>query len=94
MIRCATNCLAPPPGKGHLLNAHGEKRPLQVSAISHINEALLCHDWSHEATARQSTLETISQLAHHVFSIRSFGAAALALAWLAPAGPTFTFTTR
>lgn len=68
---------------GHLLNAHGEKRPLQVSAISHINEALLCHDWSHEATARQSTLETISQLAHHVFSIRSFGAAALALAWLA-----------
>jgi myo-inositol-1(or 4)-monophosphatase len=61
----------------------GEKRPLSVSAVTTLESALLTHDWSHEVAGRQTVLDVLGGLAHHVFSTRSFGSAALALAWLA-----------
>jgi myo-inositol-1(or 4)-monophosphatase len=63
--------------------ASGEKRPLHISSLSTLEEALALHDWSHKEDGRQFILNTLNALAHHVFSVRVFGSAALALAWLA-----------
>lgn len=74
----------------------GEKRPLSVSPISSLNQALVTHDWSHEVAGRQYVLQRLDSIAHHVFSIRAVGTASLALAWLA-AGRTdlyFNYTLR
>jgi myo-inositol-1(or 4)-monophosphatase len=68
---------------GTILNAHGEKRPLRTSAVSQLDQALLCHDWSHLTAGRQAVLETLTHLHQHVFNIRALGSASLALAWLA-----------
>ena len=74
----------------------GEKRPLSVSTISTLSQALITHDWSHEVVGRQYILERLTSIAPHVFSIRAVGTASLALAWLA-AGRTdlyFNYTLR
>jgi myo-inositol-1(or 4)-monophosphatase len=70
-------------GLGGFVTGNGVKRPLQVSAISTLAEALVTHDWSHLENGRQFILDELNSVAHHVFSIRAVGSAALALAWLA-----------
>ncbi len=68
---------------GFVVRGDGEKRPLSVSPIAKLEEALLTHDWSHEVIGRQHVLEILACIAEHVFSIRAVGTASLALAWLA-----------
>lgn len=70
-------------GLGGYVACDGEKRPLQVSNISSLEEALVTHDWSHEIAGRQFILDRLNSMAHHVFSIRAIGTASLVLAWLA-----------
>ncbi len=71
-------------GQGATLQTgDGQVRPLHVSAIHTLSEALFTHDWSHVPTYRQHGLDCIGQLAHTVFGIRAVGSAALALAWIA-----------
>ena len=74
----------------------GEKRPLHISPISTLAQALVTHDWSHEVAGRQFILDRLNRIAEHVFSIRAVGTASLALAWLA-AGRTdlyFNYTLK
>jgi myo-inositol-1(or 4)-monophosphatase len=70
-------------GLGGFVRGDGEKRPLHVSPISTVEEALLTHDWSHEVIGRQYIMEKLERINPHVFSIRAIGTASLALAWLA-----------
>ena len=84
-------------GLGGFVTGTGEnKRPLHVSTISTLAEALITHDWSHEVIGRQKIMENLERIAPHVFSIRAVGTASLALAWLA-AGRTdlyFNYTLK
>jgi len=70
-------------GLGGFVTHDGVKRPLQVSTISKLEEALVTHDWSHEVAGRQFILDRLNSISHHVFSIRAIGTASLVLAWLA-----------
>ncbi len=58
-------------------------RPLQASLIDKIENAQIAHDWNRAEHLRQSTLRGVTKLTHEAESIRSFGTAALALAWVA-----------
>jgi myo-inositol-1(or 4)-monophosphatase len=70
-------------GLGGFVIRDGQKRPLSVSRIPSLAEALVTHDWSHLENGRQHILDILNKLVHHVFSVRAVGSAALALAWLA-----------
>lgn len=71
-------------GQGATLKtAQGDERPLQVSAVQDLSQAVFSHDWSHLPTQRQQGLDCISGLTHAVFTTRAIGSAALALAWVA-----------
>ena len=81
---------------GFVTSDGGEKRPLRISPISKLAEALVTHDWSHEVAGRQFILDRLNRIAEHVFSIRAVGTASLALACLA-AGRTdlyFNYTLK
>ena len=83
-------------GLGGFVTGAGEKRPLSVSPVSKLAEALITHDWSYEAVGRQYILQRLGSIVHDVFGIRVIGTASLALAWLA-AGRTdlyFNYTLR
>ena len=71
-------------GRGATLKtAEGDERPLQVSPVEDLNQAVFTHDWSHLPAQRQQGLDAISGLTHAVFTTRAIGSAALALAWVA-----------
>jgi len=66
-----------------LITGDGAKRPLRVSTVADLGQALFTHDWSHTPAQRQQGLDCITELTHAVFSTRAVGTAALALAWVA-----------
>ncbi len=66
-------------GEGAWLNG----RSLQVSPITELSQAIIGLDWSHHKQMRQSVLDSLSRFAHQVQTVRAFGSAALALAWVA-----------
>jgi myo-inositol-1(or 4)-monophosphatase len=66
-------------GQGAMLNG----RPIQVSPTGDLAEAVIGLDWSHSPHTRQLVLSALHLFAHHVFTIRALGTAALALAWIA-----------
>ncbi len=68
---------------GYLTNSVEKKKPLHVSTVSKLDEALVTHDWSHLEDGRQFILDRLNSIAHQVFTVRAVGTASLALAWLA-----------
>lgn len=66
-------------GKGAWLNG----RSLQTSPITDLSQAIIGLDWSHNKQKRQSVLNSLPHFAHQVQTVRAFGSAALALAWVA-----------
>ena len=65
-------------GKNQLNN-----ETLQTSQINKIKDAQIAHDWNSSAQIRQTTLKVVTSLTDEAESIRTFGSAALALAWIA-----------
>ncbi len=57
--------------------------PLQTSRTHSIEGSIIGHDWNRDPHLRKKTLQIISQLTTTAESIRTFGSAALALAWVA-----------
>jgi myo-inositol-1(or 4)-monophosphatase len=72
-------CFSGAKGEGAWLNG----RSLQVSPVADLGQAIIGLDWSHSQTLRQSTLDSLPRFAHQVYTVRAFGSAALALAWVA-----------
>ncbi len=65
-------------GQGATLNG----QPVHVSSIDELGDAVIALDWSRSADLRQSVLDVLDQFAHQVNTVRAFGSAALALAWV------------
>jgi myo-inositol-1(or 4)-monophosphatase len=61
----------------------GEQRPLSVSQVDTLDDALFALDWSRKPDLRRIALEILVQIAPQVHDVRALGAAALALCWLA-----------
>jgi myo-inositol-1(or 4)-monophosphatase len=72
-------CFSGVKGEGAWLNG----RSLQVSEVSELSQAIIGLDWSHHKQRRQSVLDSLHRFAHQVHTVRAFGSAALALAWVA-----------
>jgi len=72
-------CFSGAKGEGAWVNGHS----LQVSPITDLSQAIIGLDWSHNKTTRQSVLDSLPRFAHQVQTVRAFGSAALALAWVA-----------
>jgi myo-inositol-1(or 4)-monophosphatase len=72
-------CFSGIKGEGAWLNG----RSLQVNPITDLSQAIIGLDWSHNKTTRQSVLDSLPRFAHQVQTVRAFGSAALALAWVA-----------
>jgi len=58
-------------------------RPVQVSRIDHLDDAVGGFDWGHSNQDRQTAIQAFQAFAPHLTSIRGFGSAALALAYVA-----------
>lgn len=58
-------------------------RDMHTSQIDKINQAVIAHDWDRADDSRLLTLASLTKLSHEADAIRSFGSAALALAWVA-----------
>lgn len=65
-------------GQGATLNG----QPIQVSLIDDWGDAAIALDWSRSSDLRKSILDFLDRVAHQVNTIRAFGSAALALAWI------------
>lgn len=61
----------------------GEQRPLSVSTVDSLSDALFALDWSRKPDLRRSALDVLVTIAPLVHDVRAIGAAALALSWLA-----------
>lgn len=59
------------------------QRPLSVSQIDSLGEALFALDWSRQPDLRQMAIDVLAVMAPKVQDVRAIGAAALALSWLA-----------
>ncbi len=66
-------------GQGVWLN----DRPIQVSSVATLAEAVIGLDWSRNQRTRRSTADVITRFADRSFTIRAIGSAALAMAWVA-----------
>lgn len=56
---------------------------IYVSQAAKLEDAIIALDWAHSRQDRQATLDSVQRVGSHVRTIRTFGSAALALAWLA-----------
>jgi myo-inositol-1(or 4)-monophosphatase len=56
---------------------------IQASGTADLEKAVIALDWSHDPQKRQTTLNMIQNIAHHIHTLRAVGSAALALAWVA-----------
>lgn len=57
--------------------------PIRVSETTTLSGVFVALDWSRDEQRRQKMLDALGRFAHHVHSVRAFGSATLALAWLA-----------
>jgi myo-inositol-1(or 4)-monophosphatase len=67
--------------RGHGATLNGS--PIRVSETSALSRAFVAIDWSRDEPRRQKMLDALGRYAHKVHSVRAFGSATLALAWLA-----------
>lgn len=58
-------------------------RPVQVSDIDLLSDAVGAFDWGHEHEQRQAAIDAFNLFARDLTTIRGIGSAALALAWIA-----------
>lgn len=63
--------------------AWANKRPISTSTVKQTESAIASLDMSHDYAVRQRTLNMLNSFAHHVYSVRAIGSAALAMAWVA-----------
>ena len=63
--------------------AEVRQRPLVVSEVADMGEAIIALDWSHAPTQRSYALDVLTQAEPAVRTVRAVGSAALALAWVA-----------
>lgn len=66
-------------GQGAWLNG----QPIQVSGVDDLNDAAIGIDWGRTRADRGPLLRLVERHGHDVRTIRAFGSAALALAWVA-----------
>lgn len=66
-------------GGGAFLN----DKPIHVSKIDTLADAIIGHDWSRSPAMRDVIVEMITRLVHQTRSIRVIGSAAIALCWVA-----------
>lgn len=66
-------------GQGAWLNG----QPIRVSAVDDLNDAAIGIDWGRTREDREPLLRLVKKHGHDVRTIRAFGSAALALAWVA-----------
>lgn len=57
--------------------------PIHVSTVSDMNSAIVSFDWSRDVAVREATLQLLQTVALEPRSVRSFGAAAIAICWVA-----------
>lgn len=67
--------------RGH--GAHCNGQPLAVSRVEPLDAATIAFDWSRPEAIRSQVVRSLDTLAHGVHTLRTFGSAALALAWIA-----------
>lgn len=60
-----------------------QQTPLQISPINTLSESIISFDWAHGHQQRTQTIQLLTQIAPHVRTLRAFGSATLALAWVA-----------
>ncbi len=65
------------------LGATRDGAPMAVSSLREPHEALIAYDWSHVEPLRSGLLPRLGRIAPHVHTLRAFGTAALAQAWVA-----------
>jgi myo-inositol-1(or 4)-monophosphatase len=58
-------------------------KPIQVSNINKLSDAVIGLDWGRSYDQRERMIELLGRLAHQVHTIRAVGSAAQALAWVA-----------
>lgn len=63
--------------------AETRQRPLAVSPVGEMYEAILALDWSHQPELREQAVAILNTAAPLVRTVRAVGSAALALAWVA-----------
>lgn len=66
-----------------LLGQDGEQRPLTVSQVDRLGDALFALDWSRQPDLRRLALNILNHIAPKVHDVRALGSAALALCWVA-----------
>lgn len=57
--------------------------PMAVSDLREPDDTLIAYDWSHVEPLRSGLLPKLARIAPHVHTLRAFGTAALAQAWVA-----------
>jgi len=66
-------------GNGAYLNS----RPIQVSGLTRLSEAMVASDFSHDGSLREAQAAMIGQIATNVRAMRNAGSTALHIAWVA-----------
>jgi len=66
-------------GNGAYLNS----RPIQVSGLTRLSEAMVASDFSHDRSLREAQAAMIGQIATNVRAMRNAGSTALHIAWVA-----------
>lgn len=66
-------------GEGATLNG----KPLRVSRLDRLEGAVVGVDWGHSDEVRKQVLSNLLKMAHHCSTVRTFGSAALAIAYVA-----------
>jgi myo-inositol-1(or 4)-monophosphatase len=66
--------------RGH--GAHLNGRPIQVSGLTHLSEAVVASDFAHDRSLRGAQTNTPGQVASHVRAIRNVGSTVLHIAWV------------
>lgn len=70
---------------GRDLGAFLNGSPIQVSEVATLAESVVAADWGHSHATRGDTREQVNRVADQVNTIRAFGSAVLAMAWVAAA---------
>lgn len=66
-------------GGGAFING----KPISVSKIDDLANAIVAHDWSRSPAMRDVIMDMLARLVHQTRSIRVIGSAAIALCWVA-----------
>jgi len=66
-------------GNGAYLNS----RPIQVSGLTRLSEAMVASDFSHDRSLREAQSAMVGQIATNVRAMRNAGSTALHIAWVA-----------